>query len=99
MDLGFLSDIDDESVAIAAAGRISGSIRKLCMCRADLTDASLVAMYACTRLEHLDVSDIGELTSDEVLRARFMTREGYRLLASANFREVVLGCIEAKLCK
>ena len=38
------------------------------MARADLTDASLTAMFACTRLEHLDVADVGELTSDEVLR-------------------------------
>ena len=34
-----------------------------------------------------------------VLRARFMTVGGYRLLASANFGELVLGCIEAKFCK
>ena len=32
-------------------------------------------------------------------RARFMTGGGYRLLASANFGELVLGCIEAKFCK
>ena len=35
----------------------------------------------------------------EVSRARFMTGGGYRLLASANFGELVLGCIEAKFCK
>jgi hypothetical protein len=68
LDLGFLQDIDDESVAIAVAGRLAGSIRKLSISRADLTDASLAAMFACTRLEHLDVSCAGELTSDEVLR-------------------------------
>ena len=34
-----------------------------------------------------------------VFRARFMTGGGYRLLASANFGELVLGCIEAKFCK
>ena len=32
-------------------------------------------------------------------RARFMTGVGYRLLASANIGELVLGCIEAKFCK
>ena len=32
-------------------------------------------------------------------RARFMTGGGYRLLASANLGELVLGCIEAKFCK
>ena len=31
-----------------------------------------------------------------VARARFMTGVGYRLLASANLGELVLGCIEAK---
>ena len=35
----------------------------------------------------------------EVARARFMTRGAYRLLASANFGELVFGCIEAKFCK
>ena len=35
----------------------------------------------------------------EVARARFIDRGGYRLLASANFGELVLGCIEAKFCK
>ena len=30
------------------------------------------------------------------VRARFMTGGGYRLLVSANFGELVLGCIEAK---
>ena len=34
-----------------------------------------------------------------VRRARFMTGGGYRLLASANFGELVLPCIEAKFCK
>ena len=33
------------------------------------------------------------------VRARFMNGGGYRLLASANFGELVLGCIEAKVCK
>ena len=33
------------------------------------------------------------------VRARFMTRGGYRLLASANFGELILGCIEAKFWK
>ena len=32
-------------------------------------------------------------------RARFMTGGGYRLLSSANFGELVLGCIEAKIGK
>ena len=32
----------------------------------------------------------------DVLRARFRTGGGYRLLASANFGELVLGGIEAK---
>ena len=32
-------------------------------------------------------------------RARFMIGGGYRLLASANFGELVLGYIEAKFCK
>ena len=43
---------------------------------------------------------IGRATPDlirSVIRARFMTGGGYRLLASANFGE--LGCIEAKFCK
>ena len=31
-------------------------------------------------------------------RARFMTGGGYRLLASANFGELVLGCINADFC-
>ena len=34
-----------------------------------------------------------------VVRARSMTRGGYRLLASANLGELVLGCVEAKFCK
>ena len=34
-----------------------------------------------------------------VSRARFMTGGRYRLLASANFGELVLGCFEAKVCK
>ena len=34
-----------------------------------------------------------------VRRARFMTGGGYRLLASANFGELFLGCIEATFCK
>ena len=33
-----------------------------------------------------------------VCRARFITGGGYRLLASANFGELVLGCINADLC-
>ena len=37
--------------------------------------------------------------SGSVCRARFMTGGGYRLLASANFGELVLGCSEAKFCK
>ena len=32
-------------------------------------------------------------------RARFMTGGGYRLLASATFGELGLGCIEANICK
>ena len=36
---------------------------------------------------------------NRVTRARFMTGGGYRLLASASFEELVLGCIEAKFCK
>ena len=35
----------------------------------------------------------------DVHRARFMTGGGYRLLASANLGELVLGCIEAKFRK
>ena len=34
-----------------------------------------------------------------VSRAGFMIGAAYRLLASANFAELVLGCIEAKFCK
>ena len=40
-----------------------------------------------------------EMNAMQVNRARFMTGGGYRLLASANFGELVLGCIEAKCCK
>ena len=35
----------------------------------------------------------------EVSSAKFMTGGGYRLLASANFGELVLACIEARFCK
>ena len=34
-----------------------------------------------------------------VTGARLMTGVGYRLLASAKFRELVLGCINADFCK
>ena len=40
-----------------------------------------------------------EMNAMQVKRARFMTGGGYRLLASANFGELILGCIEAKFCK
>ena len=38
-------------------------------------------------------------SADEAPRARSMTGGGYRLLASANFGELVLGCVEAKCFK
>ena len=34
----------------------------------------------------------------DVSRAAFITGGGYRLLASGNFGELVLGCIEANSC-
>ena len=34
----------------------------------------------------------------DAIRATFMSGGGYRLLASANFGELVLGCIEADFC-
>ena len=40
-----------------------------------------------------------DLSVREDARARFMTGGGYRLLASANLGELVLGFIEATFCK
>ena len=43
------------------------------------------------------LSGLGE-SRRTVPKARFITGGGYRLLASGNFGELVLGCIEANSC-
>ena len=59
--------------------------------------AEMVTKAVMTLGEGMPLKMIGikKVTGGAVTRARFMTGCGYRLLASANSGELVLGCIEA----
>ena len=62
------------------------------------TDHSVREFDACLPLKQEKLHDfVDHCWVLTVYRARFMTGGGYRLLASANFGELVLGCIEAKI--
>ena len=56
------------------------------------------ALAGCFGLMNLFARSLGGIFSD-VIRALFMTGGGYRLLASANFGELLFGCTDAKFCK